>query len=84
MELGQKIRTVREAAGLSQRQVCGDTITRNMLSRIEHGTVRPSMATLSFLAEKLGKPVSFFLDEDAVPKCGADAADKNGVCCRRL
>lgn len=66
MELGQKIRTVREAAGLSQRQVCGDTITRNMLSRIEHGTVRPSMATLSFLAEKLGKPVSFFLDEEAV------------------
>ena len=72
MELGQKIRTVREAAGLSQRQVCGDTITRNMLSRIEHGTVRPSMTTLSFLAEKLGKPVSFFLDEDAVTSPNAE------------
>ena len=66
MELGQKIRVAREAAGLSQRQLCGDTITRNMLSRIEHGTVRPSMATLTFLAEQLGKPVSFFLDEEVV------------------
>lgn len=66
MELGQKIRQLREAAGLSQRQLCGDTITRNMLSRIEHGTVRPSMTTLRFLAEKLGKPVSYFLDEESV------------------
>lgn len=66
MELGQKILQLREAAGLSQRQLCGDVITRNMLSRIEHGTVRPSMATLSYLAERLGKPVSFFLDEKSV------------------
>ena len=66
MELGQKILQLREAAGLSQRQLCGDVITRNMLSQIEHGTVRPSMATLTYLAERLGKPVSFFLDEKSV------------------
>ncbi len=66
MELGQKILQLREAAGLSQRQLCGDVITRNMLSRIEHGTVRPSMSTLTYLAERLGKPVSFFLDEQTV------------------
>lgn len=66
MELGQKILQLRKAAGLSQRQLCGDAITRNMLSRIEHGTVRPSMTTLTFLAERLGKPVSFFLDEESV------------------
>lgn len=66
MELGQKILRLREAAGLSQRQLCGDAITRNMLSRIEHGTVRPSMTTLAYLAERLGKPVSYFLDEESV------------------
>ena len=66
MEWGQRIRQARQEAGLSQRQLCGETITRNMLSRIEHGTVRPSMTTLRFLAEKLGKPGSFFLDESAV------------------
>lgn len=66
MELGQRIRQARLETGLSQRQLCGDTITRNMLSRIENGAVRPSMTTLRFLAEALGKPVSYFLDETAV------------------
>lgn len=66
MELGEKLRLARQEAGLSQRQVCGDTITRNMLSQIEHGTARPSMETLRQLAARLGKPVSFFLEEDVV------------------
>lgn len=64
MELGEKIFQARQAAGLSQRQLCGDTITRNMLSQIEHGTAKPSMGTLKILAERLGKPVSFFLEEE--------------------
>lgn len=66
MDLGQRIKQAREEAGLSQRQLCGETITRNMLSRIEHGTVRPSMQTLTFLAERLDRPVSYFLDETAI------------------
>ena len=65
MELGEKLRLARQEAGLSQRQLCGDTITRNMLSQIEHGTARPSMDTLRILAARLGKPMSFFLDEEA-------------------
>jgi transcriptional regulator with XRE-family HTH domain len=66
MDLGEKIRAARLEIGLSQRQLCGETITRNMLSQIEHGTARPSMDTLRYLAARLGKPVSFFLEEDAV------------------
>ena len=65
MELGEKLLQARQEAGLSQRQLCGDVITRNMLSQIEHGTARPSMATLRYLAARLGKPVSYFMDEDA-------------------
>lgn len=64
MELGEKLKQARLEAGLSQRQLCGDTITRNMLSLIEHGTAKPSMDTLRLLAARLGKPVSFFLEED--------------------
>lgn len=63
MELGEKLRQARIGAGLSQRQLCGDTITRNMLSQIEHGTARPSMATLQILASRLGKSVSYFLED---------------------
>ena len=66
MELGQRLKTRRLELGLSQRQLCGDVITRNMLSQIENGTARPSMDTLAYLADRLGKPVSFFLQEDAV------------------
>lgn len=66
MELGEKLRQARLEAGLSQRQLCGDEITRNMLSQIEHGTARPSMKTLQFLAQRLGKSISYFLEETAV------------------
>lgn len=67
MELGEKILRARQELGISQRQLCGDVITRNMLSRIEHGAARPSMNTLAYLARQLGKPVSYFLDDEAEP-----------------
>lgn len=66
MDLGEKLLRARQEAGLSQRQLCEDVITRNMLSQIEHGVARPSMDTLRKLAQRLGKPVSFFLEEDVV------------------
>lgn len=66
MELGEKLRLARLEAGLSQRQLCGGEITRNMLSQIENGSARPSMKTLRYLAARLGKPVSFFLEETAL------------------
>lgn len=66
MKLGEKLLQCRQEAGFSQRQLCGDVITRNMLSQIEHGAARPSMDTLQYLANRLGKPVSYFLEEDVV------------------
>ena len=66
MSLGEKLRQARLEAGLSQRALCGGEITRNMLSRIENGAAQPSMRTLQYLADRLGKPVSFFLEEQAV------------------
>ena len=66
MTLGEKLKAARLQAGLSQRQLCGDMITRNMLSQIENGSATPSMATLQYLAGQLGKSVSYFLQEDAV------------------
>lgn len=66
MELGKRLRQERVAQGLSQRQLCGDVITRNMLSQIENGVAKPSMDTLAYLANRLGKPIGFFL-EDMMP-----------------
>ncbi len=72
MALGEKLKQARLEAGLSQRQLCGDTITRNMLSQIENGSARPSMETLRHLAGKLGRPMSYFLEEDM-----PDSANRN-------
>ena len=66
MELSQKLKQARLDAGLSQKALCGNRITRNMLSQIENGSARPSMDTLRYLAQQLGKPVSYFLEDTAV------------------
>ena len=66
MALGARIKQARLDMGLSQRQLCGEEITRNMLSQIENGSARPSMNTLAYLAQRLEKPVSWFLEEQAV------------------
>ena len=66
MELGERIKQARLAAGFSQRQLCGEKMTRNMLSLIENGAARPSMDTLRYLAGRLEKPIGWFLEEEAV------------------
>lgn len=63
MTVGEKLRQARLDAGLSQRELCGECITRNMLSQIENGVANPSMATLQYLAGALKKPVSYFLED---------------------
>ncbi len=68
MAMGSLLRQARLDAGLSQRQLCGEEITRNMLSQIENGTAKPSMDTLRYLASRLEKPVSFFLEESVSPE----------------
>ena len=76
MELGQRLKAARLELGLSQRQLCGDAITRNMLSQIENGAARPSMDTLRYLAGELGKPLSFFLEEEAVTSPNQTVMDR--------
>lgn len=65
MNVGTRLRQARLEMGLSQRQLCGDVITRNMLSQIENGSARPSMDTLVYLASQLNRPVAYFLDGEA-------------------
>ena len=83
MELGEKIRQARLEAGLSQRQLCAGQITRNMLSQIEHGTARPSMDTLRLLAAGVGKPVSYFLEDEAVTSPNQDVMARSREAFRR-
>ena len=63
MELGEKLRKARLEAGLTQKQLCEGVVTRNMLSQIENGSARPSVGTITVFAQRLGKSVSYFLEE---------------------
>jgi transcriptional regulator with XRE-family HTH domain len=66
MDLGEKLRHARLEAGLTQKQLCEGVVTRNMLSQIENGLAKPSMGTLTVFARRLGKSVSYFLEETAL------------------
>lgn len=60
--LGQKIKTARLDLKLTQHDLAGDFITRNMLSKIESDIATPSLKTLQYLTKRLNKPISNFLD----------------------
>lgn len=64
MEVGERIRQARLAVGMTQQALCGEKITRNMLSMIERGVNKPSLETLCYLAEQLGCPVDALLTGD--------------------
>ena len=64
MTMGERIRQARIEAGLSQRQLAGEEITRNMLSAMEHDGANPSIATLRYLCDKLCKPIGYFFGEE--------------------
>lgn len=55
--LGSRLKEARLAKKLTQTEVVGNFITRNMLSQIESGTATPSIKTLTYLAEVLDLPV---------------------------
>lgn len=65
MTLGEKLRTARQNRGLTQKQVAGDRITRNMLSQIENDLATPSVKTLKYLAETLGVSESWLMTDSA-------------------
>ena len=76
MELGQRIKEARLEAGLSQRQLCGEVCTRNMLSLIESGRAKPSMETLRHFARQLGRPLSWFLEEEVTASPNQSVMEK--------
>jgi transcriptional regulator with XRE-family HTH domain len=63
MNIGQKIKNLRIEKMMTQSELAGTAITRNMLSQIENGGANPSISTVSYLAKKLGVPAGYLLSE---------------------
>lgn len=66
MTLGQKVKEARQSRGMTQKELVGETITRNMLSKIENDSATPSVRTLEYLAGALGLPTGYFLSDAGV------------------
>jgi tetratricopeptide (TPR) repeat protein len=59
--IGERIRAARHRAGLTQQQLAEGRYTKAYVSALEKGLAKPSMAALTFFADRLGLPPSHFL-----------------------
>lgn len=64
LDIGKKIKKLRCEKFMTQAELAGNNITRNMLSCIENGTALPSLATLRYLASKLNVSAGYLLADE--------------------
>ncbi|MBO5939147.1 MAG: helix-turn-helix transcriptional regulator [Clostridia bacterium] len=64
MKIGEKIKKLRTAKLMTQSELVGNEITRNMLSRIENGSANPSLETVCYIAGRLNVSPGFLLAEE--------------------
>ncbi|MCM1988640.1 helix-turn-helix domain-containing protein [Oceanirhabdus seepicola] len=62
--LGQKIKKLRKELKMTQSDLAGNEMTKSMLSHIENNQASPSMKNLQYIAKRLEKSISYFLEED--------------------
>ncbi|OJW04338.1 MAG: hypothetical protein BGO39_11285 [Chloroflexi bacterium 54-19] len=67
--LGERIRRARQEQKVTQRALCRNLFTSAYLSSMELGKTRPTLTTLQQIAERVNKPVSYFL-RPAAPGIG--------------
>src|SRR5437667_10636746 len=57
--LGERVRQLRVAAGLTQTDLAGDRFSKEYVSQIERGKTRPTQETIEWIATRLGVDASF-------------------------
>ena len=57
--LGERLRSLRLAAGLTQTQVAGERFSKEYISQIERGKTRPTGESIAWLAGQLGVDAAF-------------------------
>ena len=61
--VGDRLRQARVARGLTQAQLARGVATKGLISQIECNRTTPSLPRLRLLADRLGLPVSYFLEQ---------------------
>jgi transcriptional regulator with XRE-family HTH domain len=57
--LGERLRQLRVAAGLTQSELAADRFSKEYISQIERGKTRPTAETVEWLAARLGVETTF-------------------------
>src|ERR671929_660945 len=57
--LGDRLRQLRVAAGMTQTDLAGERFSKEYVSQIERGKTRPTEETIGWLAARLGVDPSF-------------------------
>jgi tetratricopeptide (TPR) repeat protein len=59
VRLGERLRQLRVAAGLTQSELAGERFSKEYVSQIERGKTRPAPEAIEWLAERLGVDADF-------------------------
>jgi tetratricopeptide (TPR) repeat protein len=75
LRLGERLRQLRVAAGMTQTELAGDRFSKEYVSQIERGKTRPTRETIQWLAERLGVDAGFLANGVSADERGrVDAA----------
>src|SRR5436309_14040012 len=75
LRLGERLRQLRVAAGLTQTDLAGNRFSKEYVSQIERGKTKPTRETINWIAERLGVDPGFLANGVSADERGrVDAA----------
>ena len=75
LRLGERLRHLRVAAGMTQTDLAGNRFSKEYVSQIERGKTRPTRETIDWIAERLGVDSGFLANGVSADERGrVDAA----------
>lgn len=80
--VGEKIKSLRKELKMTQTDLAGEELTKSMLSQIENNQSNPSLKTLKYIAGRLNRPITYFLEQPSDQEnyfSNSDAASENLV-----
>src|SRR5436305_2428297 len=70
LRVGERLRQLRVAAGLTQSELAGERFSKEYVSQIERGKTRPTRETVDWLAVRLGVDPGFLANGVATDERG--------------
>lgn len=62
--IGSRIRQRRKELGITQEELAGSEYTKSFISQVEKGQTWPSLPALAYIAQRLGRPIEWFVAEE--------------------